>query len=336
MRSLGWHNSFPSRFVLIIRRWSANASPILQAQSSPLCSPRCHVVSCSGLAGCGGSSSSNNQSSPPPPPAQNSTVQINIGDSPSDRVVAFATNITSMALNNSKGTTASIISSSTPVEMMRLAGTMQPVNVLTIPQGTYTGASITMASMSVTYMDPISRTIVQKTVAGPITTNLSFSPNMTLGSTPMVLSFDMDMANSISIDGSGNVTVTPAFRTVMNSVGSGSGNDPENGFMEHLVGSVASTSGNNFGMSMMQSSQPLTFTTNSSTQFVNIGGMGMMSNGELVMVDAMLQSDGSIQAQTVQWFMGNGGAMTDGIVGSVTGTPAAQMGWSCRMVQDRA
>lgn len=120
--------------------------------------------------------------------------------------------------------------------------------------------------------------------------------------------------------------MTPAFRTVMNSVGSGSGNDPENGFMEHLVGSVASTSGNNFGMSMMQSSQPLTFTTNSSTQFVNIGGMGMMSNGELVMVDAMLQSDGSIQAQTVQWFMGNGGAMTDGIVGSVTGTPAAQMG----------
>ena len=87
---------------------------------------------------------------------------------------------------------------------------------------------------------------------------------MTLGSTPMVLSIDMDMANSIGIDGSGNVTVTPAFRTVMNSVGSGSGNDPENGFMEHLVGSVASTSGNNFGMSMMQSSQPLTFTTNSS------------------------------------------------------------------------
>jgi hypothetical protein len=39
-----------------------------------------------------------------------------------------------MALNNSKGTTASIISSSTPVEMMRLAGTMQPVNVLSIPR----------------------------------------------------------------------------------------------------------------------------------------------------------------------------------------------------------
>ena len=124
----------------------------------------------------------------------------------------------------------------TPIEMMRLAGTMQPINVLSMPQGTYTGASITVASMSVTYMDPVSRAIVQKTVAGPITTNVSFSPNMTLSSTPMVLSFDMKMANSVNIDGSGNVTVSPVFQTAMNQIGSGSGNDPEHGQMEHLIG----------------------------------------------------------------------------------------------------
>ena len=41
----------------------------------------------------------------------------------------------------------------------------------------------------------------------------------------------------------------------------------------------------------------MTFTTNTSTQFQNMSGMGMMSNGVLVMVDAMLQADGSIQAQ---------------------------------------
>lgn len=278
-----------------------------------------------GLTACGGGNASNNQSNQPSPVVQNSTVQVNIGDSPSDRVMAFATNITSMALSNSNGTKTSVISSATPVEMRRLAGTMQPMNVLRILQGTYTGASISMASMSVTYMDPVSRTIVQKTIAGPITTNLSFSPNLTLGSTPMVLSFDMDMAKSINIDSSGNVTVTPVFRTVINNPGAGNVHNPENGLMEHLVGSVASSSGSSFGMSMMQSVQPLTFTTNSSTQFVNMGGMGMMSKGTLVMVDAMLQSDGSIQAQRVQWNMGNGGAMTDGIVGNVSGTPATQI-----------
>ena len=77
---------------------------------------------------------------------------------------------------------------------------------------------------------------------------------------------------------------------------------------------------------MMQGAQPLTFTTTSSTQFENMSGMSMMSGGVLVMVDAMLQSDGSIQAQKVQWFTGNGGAMADGIVGNVTGSPATQIG----------
>ncbi|HEV2396968.1 MAG TPA: DUF5666 domain-containing protein [Candidatus Sulfotelmatobacter sp.] len=279
-----------------------------------------------GMTACGSSSSSNNNQTPPPPVTKNSTVQINIGDSPCDRVVAFVTNITSMMLNNSDGTSASVISSSTPFEIMRLADTMQPMNVLTIPQGTYTGASITMASMSATYMDPTSHSILQKTIAGPITTNVSFGQNMILGSTPMVLSFDMDMANSINIDGSGNVTLTPTFQTFMNNVDTASGADPENGMMEHLVGSVASTSGNNFGMSMMQSAQPLSFTTNSGTQFVNMGGMGIMSNGVLVMVDAMLQADGTILAQKVQWGMGNGGVMSDGIVANVTGAPPTQIG----------
>lgn len=274
---------------------------------------------------CGGGGSSNGSSNQSSPAAQNSTVQVNVGDSPSDRVIAFATNITSMALNNSSGTTAPVISSSMPIEMMRLAGTMQPVNVLSIPQGTYTGCSITMASLSVTYMDPLSHTIVQKTISGPITSNISFNPNMMLGSTPQVLSLDMDMANSINIDSSGNVTVTPTFKTVLNNLGSGSALDPEHGLMEHLVGSVASTSGSNFGLAMMQSAQALNFTTTSSTQFENMGGMGMMSGGALLMVDAALQSDGSIQAQRVHWFTGNGGVMAEGIVGNVSGTPANQI-----------
>ncbi len=279
------------------------------------------------LTSCGGSNglSSSQQPSQSNPATPNSTVQVNIGDSPSDRVMAFSANITSLMLNNSNGTTASLVSSSMPIEIMRLAGTMQPMNVLSIPQGTYTGASVTMASMSLTYMDPISRTIVQKTIAGPVTTSISFSPTITLGNTPMVLSLDMDVANSLSVDASGNMVLAPVFKTTMNQVGSGTATDPEHGLMEHLFGSVSSVSGSNFSMSMMQSAQPLKFATNSGTQFTNISGMGMMSNSALVMVDAMLQSDGSIQAQKVQWFMG-GGAMTDGIVGSIAGSPATQIG----------
>ncbi len=284
------------------------------------------------LTACGGSNSSNNNPPPQPPPVQqNTTVQVNLGDSPSDRVMAFACNITSMTLSNGSAAATPIVSSSMPIEMMHLAGTMQPINVLSIPQGTYTGASITLGSMSVTFMDPLSGTILQKTLAGPITTNVAFSPNLTLGGTPVVLSFDMNMANSVSIDSSNNVTVTPTFQAVMNNVGAGNGHNPENGMMQTVIGSVASVSGNDFGFSMMQSAQNLTFVTTNNTQFENIGGMGMMSGGALIMVDAMLQSDGSIQAQTVDWFEGNGGVMSDGVVGSVTGAPATQI---AMVVQD--
>ena len=278
------------------------------------------------LAACGGSSSNNTQTTPPPPAPQSTPVQVNVGDSPSDRVMAFATNIASMTLTNSNGTTTPVISGSTPMEMMHLAGTMQPINVLSIPEGTYTGASITLSSMAVTFMDPTTHTIMQKTFAGPSTTNTSFSSPMTVGSTPMVLSFDMDMANSIAIDSSGNATVTPTFHTVMNNVGAGSGDDVENGAMEQMIGSVVGTSASNFGFSMMQSAQPLTLTTGTNTVFQNISGMGMMSSSALVMVDAMLQSDGSIQAQKVHWFMGSGGVMADGMVGAVTGSPTTQIG----------
>jgi hypothetical protein len=279
------------------------------------------------LAACGGggSSSMNVQPTQATPQPQNTTVQINLGDSPSDRVMAFSANITSIMLTNNSGSAVSLINSSTPVEIMRLAGTMQPMNVLKIPQGTYTGASITMASMSLTYMDPNTRLIVQKTIAGPITTNIAFNPNMTLGSVAMVLSFDMDVANSLSIDTSGNIVMAPVFKTTMNQVGSGMAADPQHGAMEHLFGSTSGVSGSNFSMSMMQSAQPLSFGTNSGTQFSNISGMGMMSNGSLMMVDATLRPDGSIQAQKVQWFMG-GGAMTDGIVATITGSPATQIG----------
>jgi len=239
--------------------------------------------------------------------------------------MAFATNIMSMTLTNSNGTPTPVISGSTPMEMMHLAGTMQPINVLSIPQGTYTGTSITLSSTVVTFMDPTTHTIMQKTVAGPSTTNISFSSPMTVGSTPMVLSFDMDMANSVAIDSLGNVSITPTCHTVANTVGAGSGHDPENGVMEHMIGSVVGTSASNFGFSMMQSAQPLTLTTGTNTVFQNISGMGMMSSSGLVMVDAMLQSDGSIQADKVEWFMANG-VMGEGMVSAVTGSPATQIG----------
>ena len=278
------------------------------------------------LWACGGGGSTQTPATPSSPPqAGTANIQVNIGDSPSDRVVAFAMTMNSMTLTNSSGGTVTVVSAATPLEMMRLMGTMQPLAMISIPQGTYTKATMVMGTATVTYMDPVSKQAVQKTVPG-MTATINFNPAVTIsGTTPAIMNFDMDMAASISIDASGNVTMNPAFKMAMGTFGSGNGQLPGNGGMQHLFGSVASVSGSSFTMTMLQSPQNLSFTTNSSTHFDNMGGMGTMSNGLLVMVDAVMQSDGTMLAQEVQSLMASSGMMASGMVTGVTGNPPSQL-----------
>src|ERR1017187_2540070 len=82
------------------------------------------------LAACGGSNGTS--TTQPPVTAQKTTVQVNIGDAPSDWMLAFSMNISSMSLTGSNGS-AAVASTSVPVEMMHLMGTMQPLNMVNAP-----------------------------------------------------------------------------------------------------------------------------------------------------------------------------------------------------------
>jgi len=275
------------------------------------------------LFGCGGGTSS----SPNPNPQPNTTsMQVNIGDGPSDRLVAVSMTIASTTLAKAAGGTVTVVSTSTPVEMMHLMGTMQPISLMNVPQGSYSGCTVNISSAMVMYMDPATGQLVQKTVPGPMSATISFTSSLTVGTTPMVLNLDMDMASSISIDGAGNVTMTPTMAASMNPGGTNNTHDPEDGGMEHMTGTVKSFSGNSFTMSMMQTSQDVPVTTDSNTQFQGMGGMGGMSNGMIIMVDATMQPDGSFMAHTVESVMSmSGGSMAGGLVTSTTGNPVTQL-----------
>jgi len=271
--------------------------------------------------GCGGGSSQS-PSTPLAPQPGSASFQINIGDYPSDRLLAFAMTINSMSLTNSTGSTVNLVSNPVPLEMMQLMGTMQPLAIMTIPQGTYTKATMTIGSATVTYMDPVTMQAVQKTVPG-MTATIQFDPNVTMNGTPSVMNFDMDMAASVFIDGAGNVTMNPTLHMTTGAYAVGS-HDPVHGGMEHMFGAVANISGGSFTMAMMQGLQNPTFMTNSNTQFVNMGGMGMMSSGNLIMVDAEMRPDGSMLADRVESIM-SGGLMAGGMMTNVTDNPATQL-----------
>lgn len=274
------------------------------------------------LAGCGGGGSSTPSSNSPQTAA--TTVQINVGDAPADWVVAFTMTISSMALTNSSGSNVTVASGPMAMEMRHLMGTMEPLTMANVPPGTYTMASIVINSASVTYIDPVTRQPVQKTMAG-MTKTINFNPMVTVGSSPMAMNFDLDLAHSISSDGSGNMTFSPVFNMSTGTPGAGQG--PMFGGMDHMIGTVSGISGNTFTMSMMQGLSSVTVNTNSGTQFGNMSGMGGMSPGMMIEVDAKMQPDGSLMATRIESIMSgmSGGIMAEGLIGSITGNPPTQL-----------
>jgi hypothetical protein len=249
------------------------------------------------VLGCGGGPMSSQNPSPQPQPNASSLLQINIGDAPADRLVAASMTIGSMTLSNSGGGTVTVVSSSTPIEIMHLMGTMQPISLMKVPQGTYSGAMVNISSATVIYIAPATGQLAQKQVPGPMTATITFSPTLNVGASPMVLNLDMNMDASVSIDNSGNVSMNPTMTASMGPGGTAGSLDPEHGGMEHMTGTVKNLSGSSFTMSMMQSSQDISVTTDSDTQFAGMGGMGGMSDDMIVMVDAIMREDGSFLAQ---------------------------------------
>ncbi len=273
------------------------------------------------LTACGGANGAS--TTPPPVTAQKTPVQVNIGDSPSDWMLAFSMNISSMSLTGSNGS-ATVVSTSVPIEMMHLMGTMQPLSMINAPQGTYTGASITIGSATVMYMDPTTKAPVQKTISGPISATVTFGTPVTVGSTPMAMGFDLDLASSVTMDSGGNMAMNPVFHISSGVQGSGNPMDPSDGGIQKMMGAISSVSGSSFGMTSMQAAQTFTFATNSSTVFdgTSMSGMG---SGMLLMVDANLQSDGTLMATKVQSMMNSGGVMGGGVITAVTGQPATAL-----------
>ena len=288
---------------------------------SALIAPSLVVTVVIALAGCGSNGAGSGTTTPTP--AAKTAVQVNIGDSPSDWMLAFSMNISSMALLGSNGS-VTVVSSSVPIEMMHLMGTMQPLAMVNVPQGTYTGASITIGSATVMYMDPATKAPVQKTISSPITGTVTFSSPITVGSTPMAIGFDMDLATSVTADAGGNLSMNPVFHVTSGMQGAGNSGDPLNGGIQQMMGAVASASGSAFTMTSMQSAQTFTFAMNASTSFEGTSMSGMI-NGMLVIVDASLQADGSLMATHVQSMMSSGGFVGGGVITVVTGNPATSL-----------
>lgn len=281
------------------------------------------------LSACGGGGSGSAPAtalSPNPQPAavSGTTVQFNLGDAPADRLLAVGTTVDRLTLTDSHGTTVSVLDAPRPVELMHLMGTVAPLALANVPQGSYTGATMTFGNATVTHVDPATGQVVQRAVPGPMQAHVTFNPPLTVGTAPAVINFDMNMAASVLIDGNGNVLMTPTLAARANPMLPGS-RDTEDGGMHGMIGTVGGGQGGSFAFSTTQGPAGLSMTTHSGTHYSGLAGTSMMAGSMLVSVDAMPQADGTWLVNHVQSGIGAGGAMAAGVVTGISGTPPTQL-----------
>jgi hypothetical protein len=255
------------------------------------------------MLGVGCSSSSNSPS--PTSQAQTASVFVTGEDAPLTSVVGFNVTINSITLTG--GSAPQVLSTATTVDFARLLGLRSPLAFNSVPAGTYTGATFSLSSPVISYVDmstsPPSLSTMNGTfnsAGGPTTTTVtvSFPSSMVVNSNGLAgLRMDFDIRQSVAVDGSGNITgvVNP---TIYASAVQASDSNAQ---ITDLTGGLASVnaSGNSFVIQGPYGHQ-LTIDINSSTQFNSGWTINNLATPAFVGVQGSFQADGSLLATYVE------------------------------------
>jgi hypothetical protein len=277
---------------------------------------------------CTGGNNTSMTSSAPSAIMHSAMVTVNIGDDPDDQVAALEITISSISLTNSAGTAVPVLTTPVELELRHLAGTFQPIALTSVPAGTYTQANIQLSSAQITVLSPTTGKLVQQNVPVPSTPiSIKFASPLVLTTQAATVNLDFNLASSVSIDASGNITFTPTIVATVAMVPSNTGDedDAEKGEVEDVVGTISSISGTSF--TLMLGQQSLTFATNSSTEFDGISGFSGLTKGMIVQVRAVTQADGTLLATKVEaedQDDNDRDVEAQGLVVSTTGSPVTQ------------
>lgn len=276
--------------------------------------------------GCGGGSSAASAPAVPPagdpPPVQTgpgfnsgepTSMQVRIGDAPSDRIAAFTLTLNSITATSKTGATVNLLASPTTIEVSHLANTDQPLAIIAIPPDDYQSMAVAVGGASVTYLDPNTNQPVQKRLNDAPTVTIQFDPVMTLVAGSMI-NFDVDVKDTVNLDLVQNTVSlnTPVFNVTSGTAVAADQEVPENGKVEHVVGLVTAVSSTSFTLQSGQSGNSLTFTADQGTVFTN-ASLATLS-GLVVEVEGITAADGSLRAAQVDSMANAYGAALEGLI----------------------
>ncbi len=267
------------------------------------------------LTGCGGGGTKNVVSTGA------GQIVVQTGDAVADQIASLEMTISSITLTgvSPTATTANLLAKPGEVEFTHQAGTFEPLTLANLPPGTYNGATVTITGAEITVLNGTTPTKVPVTVSGsPV--SVSFA-NIVVTTTPLFLNFDLDVANSVVLNGTPitSATITPKFNVTSASTppAGGEGNEDHNdGEMDDVHGSVKSISAPNF--TITTNSTDITFATDSNTRFKDgITQLSDLKVGDIVEVDAITKSDGTKLATKVERESGQNGEEVEGLVSAL-------------------
>jgi Domain of unknown function (DUF4382) len=196
-----------------------------------------------GLCSCGGSSSGSN---PGNPGTNNQASVFTIGtDAPLPSVVSCQIMVTGVTINNGTAN-VSVLSAPQVVDFAQLSGLHQLIDLSAVPTGTYTSATVTIASPVIGFIDTTQNPPVVNTINGTLSQSsvtVNFANPFVLTNADLVgLRMEFDLRQSLATDVNGQVTgaVNPVFN--MQLLAADDANVSIDDFLGGVVGTTGSTS----------------------------------------------------------------------------------------------
>jgi uncharacterized protein DUF5666/uncharacterized protein DUF4382 len=254
------------------------------------------------------------------------TTQVRIGDAPADRVLMFEVTVGPISLTPSSGAAVTVLSATRRLELTHLSGTNEPLALLKVPQGSYTSGTLTVANPEVVFVNNLGQTVkLEPAFHQAVTVN--FNPALTVGTSASVVNIDLNVANSLTFDGQGNVTgvniSAGSFTFSTSAVAAENEQEPEDGELEDITGTVSSVSGTSFTLTVGMTGTPLTFATDANTEFKEGATLATITN-MVVTIEGVTRADGTLYAKEVEG-VETTGMEADGLILQVTGNPATQL-----------
>lgn len=249
---------------------------------------------------------------------------VNFGDATNDQIAKFELTVSSITLTGTGGTatTANLLAAPVEFEFSHSAGAFEPVSLSKVPAGTYSAATLTWSNPEIVAMNGgVPTPVTASPTSG--TANVTFSSNITIGSTPTFLNFDLNLANSLDLTKT-PASLTPTFTVSTTTVpANASAEGDDSGEDDDVHGKVTNIAPPNFTI-QTEANAPIQFATNSSTQFKDgITQLSDLKVGDIVEVDAMTQSDGSKLATKVEREGSSSGEEAEGLINKLAGAPLA-------------